>query len=444
MKTPLLSTAIIMVSFVVGLQARAQDPATKAWTLDEFVKKSVESSQTVEVKKLTYEQNDAAVDEKSSAFLPTVNATASSYKSGNENGIADTGQNITSSSLNQAYTQTKVNFSANLFNGLQDSSNLKAAKHQRTGAQLNWADARYTQVANSIEAYFAVLQYESDLKNQQKEIEINEQSLKETQRKLRYGGARKTEVISLQSTIATNKINMVATQSSLNQGRLTALRLINLGDEPLQLKYEPGRCGAENIQSIIARMDPKKRADYKALGATTDAADATLSATKGKNFPTIDFTTSYVLSDSQAISQQGSYNMALTLTIPFPFGFESRAQVAQAAKSLAIAKMNQEKSLLDLQQSRDGLIRQLLDDLANIKSLAEAKILNEQNVKAMKEDHRSGISTYSDVLSASTTYQQTIRQYDKAVLQLDLDCYRALVWSADENQLLESFKGESI
>lgn len=417
---------ILVLGGLLAPPAQAQN-AGQVLTLDQFVKLSVGASQTVEVNKLTGEKSEDIVDEKKSAFLPTLNATAEVLET------KDT-----------SITQTAVNLNANLFKGFQDTATLKAAQKNRDQAKLNWSDSRYQEVDTALQTFFSLLQLESDVRNQQKEIEINEQNLKEAQRKLQYGGARKSEVISLQSNLANYRLSLIETQTSVNQTRVKAFRALGIESDNFQLQYANARCKIENINSIIAKMDPVSRADYKAQSAGVEASEQSLKAAKGKNLPSLDFTSSYILSDSQSNSQKDEYNVGLTLTIPFPFGLEKKSQVSQAAKDFAIAKVNQEKTLLDLKQAKLQLAKQLNDDVASIQALAEAKKLNEENMKAMKADHSSGLSTYSDVLDASSTYQQTLRKYDKALLQLDLDCYRALVWSADESQVLNSLKEESI
>lgn len=426
-------------------QAENTQTATKTvWTLEDFVNDSMERSDSVLEGDLTYQKYQGAYSEKKAVFLPTMNATASAVKSG---GPPLTVYNGTSTSLvssDQSYTNTKVNLSANLFNGLQDAANLKAAGHDREQYRFSLADARYTQVENAIEAFFALLQYESDERNYLKEIETNEKSLKEIENRVRIGSGRVTEVISMQSTIATNRLDLADTQSSLLQQRVKAARLLKIDDTQLKLSYGEARCQPEKVNSLIAKMDPEKRADLKATKEASASLEESLKSNKGKLLPTVDMSSSYTITDNETPSQQGSYNVSLTLTIPFPYSFEKNAQIDQAAKSYALAQAQQEEKRQNLERDRAEIVRQLQADLDQLQRLKEARGYSEKNVEAMKQDHRSGISTYSDVLTAVTSHQEILRKFDRAVLELDLDCYKALIWSTDENQLLQSIKGDKI
>lgn len=423
-----LSVFMLSLSLIVEASWGAESPP--ALSLEDFVNKTIEVSRNVQSQKVTLDKSQDIVAEKQAAFLPTLSATVGTYKNGTS----------LSSTVASDYSQSKLNLSLNLFNGMQDKASLSAAKNAMSENTLLLADVKYRSVVAAMESFFTLLQLQSDAINQQKEIDYNLVSLKEAERKLSFGGARKTDVITLQSAIASNKILLSETLKSLNQEKIKAARLIAKEMTEFSINHVAGKCNLEMTTNALDLFSSKNRSDYRAKIADSESQLQLIETVKAKGRPTIDFTTGYVVADTLPTNQKNSYDMSLVMTIPFSMGPEKKSLIEQASKNYQISKIAADQTLNNLEQEREQLLAQLKDDKNLIQLLAESKILSIKNVEALEQDHRSGLAAYSSVLDAASSYQQVLRKYDRAVLQLDLDCYKAIVWSANDGEWLQRIK----
>lgn len=429
--------AFAMTAAGAESSAIAATTAPTVWTLPSFVRQSVDGSDSLQQQRITVEKNGAIERERTAQFLPALSATAEGVTAGGgQNAIIN--NTIVPTATEQSSWNSKLNLTQNLFNGLQDLKRLRAARASTSQSRATLVETRRAQIESSLRTFFALLADQSDLENEKKEIEFNEKSLGDTRSKIRSGAARPTEAITLESTIASNKIDFATTSADLAQQRETARRLLG-ADGDVSVDYQPGHFRPAEITKLFRKLDLEARADLRAQKANTEAALQTAGAAKSVMAPKLDLGGSYVMTDSQVNSQKGQYNVAVTLTVPLPFGMEKRAQVEEAAKDYALAEKQEAQKRRDLELDRQQLVRTIEANVEQINRLNEAKELGRKNVQALKKDRAVGLSTYSEVLAASSSYQQIVRKADRALLDFELNCFRALIWSAGEDELATLF-----
>ena len=432
---PLVSILATGLFCLTGLEVKAE-----SLSLADFVTRSIEKSDTVTSQNFTYKKSEAAVREKRAAYLPTLNASVGATQS------PVTGSSTTASGLfssNANYLTSQVNINANLFRGFQDSKAIEQAVFQKDQNNYLLKNIRYTQVSDAVAAFFAVIEDESDVANYKLELETNRAILKDTQARAKSGIVRQTEVINLQTTIANSEIDLATAEATLATDRIKAARLLGDQNQQVQLAYGSPTCSASSVVDIASKASAIDLPDFQATRANTEAQKRALDASKGQNLPQLDFSSSYILTDSRSISSAGNYTLGLTLTIPFPFAQTAAAQIEENSVAYSLAQFQETTKKRDLEQTRSTLVQQVQADVAQFEKLKTAVKISERNVVALKQDHKSGLSTYSDVLSGSSTYQATLRRKDRAALQLDLDCYKAIVWSAGEFQTLNSKRAQA-
>lgn len=398
------------------------------WTLSRFLNETVNQSYEVQQQQLVVERTELLQDEKKAAFLPSLT------------GKVEASQVSTAS--DNTVTRSSLSLTQNIFNGLRDKSNLNVTTNQLAAEKLISEEATRSQIESSLKAYFQLLQAQSDYDSQKKEIEINQKSLADLRNRVNYGGARASEVINLETLIANNELSLSTMKLALEEKKIQARRLLNQTDNNLTLQHKTYTFKENEVRAFASQLNSLKRADYRTKEALVAAQKETVTAIKGLKFPTLDFSANYYLGSTDNSTQEGDYSLGITLTVPMPFSFEKKAQVSQAEKNLMIAEFEQQKTLKNLEQDRDLIIQKLLSNLEQIKLLEKAKSLSSKNVESLTRDQRNGLSSYSDVLQAASSYQQVLRQFNRLNLEFELNCYLAMVWTSSD-QLFTFLRGAS-
>lgn len=414
----------------------AQYNIAENWTLSQYLQKSLETSESVTDQTLATQKARAALDEQQAAFYPTISASAQSSKTdtiGNPPHAQVVNSNIR--------TQTAITLSQNLFNGFRDNDSYNSAAAVAAQNEFLLQNVKRTQIQNAIDEFFTIMQYQSDIENLRKEIAFNEQSLKTTQRKIRAGNARQTQAINLQSTLAANHLELTNTEALLIVERNKVARQLKIDTTTLSFHHVP-KFDPTKADACLNHLDVNGREDLLAQRANTQALAAQLGVAQAVQLPKLDLNASFIPTDSQTSpTLKDQYTVTLALSVPLPFGAQKRAQIAQSRLALEMAQKAETEKILDLDLQKAQLIDGLNADVSQLQMLEESTKFSNQNVEAIRSDHKVGLASYNDVLVAFSNYQQVIRQYDRAKLSFERDCYRALAWSQDPEQLIPNIKG---
>lgn len=395
-------------------------------TLKDFLNAYIKKSKPVESKQSSVESSNEKVIEAKSQFLPSTNLVNSISKTDKLSGDGD--KTINTKLRNQAY----LKLTQNIYDGARDTSGYQYSKFQLEKSKWDVSDTKYTEVLNGLDLYYGYLKAAADLQNIKQEIETNNKSLQDLKRNLSNGNAKRSQVLSIQATLASNQVDLLEAENTLrtylikiNQDLSTNYGSLNLVRNQSQFDFNPDLLKLE------------ERADVQALRATTESLEQKIDVTNATRLPTLDLSGSYYLSDnSTSASLKDYYAVSLTLNIPFPFGTETRSQIAQARVEHNISLINQRIKEDSLQKEKKILIDNINSFIKRLKALEDAKNIAEENVKYLKKDFQAGLNSYSDYLSASTSYQQIIRKYDNAKIDYELALVKAEIWSGNIEKIL--------
>ncbi|OYZ24372.1 MAG: hypothetical protein B7Y39_01570 [Bdellovibrio sp. 28-41-41] len=428
MKTSSLATLLIVTTLVVSTYAQT-------FTLKSFLVKTLEKSRVIEVENANLKKLDDTVDGQRSGFLPDVNATVQYTTVGNQQSQTP----IYNQTING--TSTKINLSQNLFNGLKDLNNLEAANHSRDAQVYKLQETRKSETESALSLFFKLLQYQKDIENQKQEILLYEKNLTDLKTRVQSGSARQNEVINLEATIANSRIDLATSENSLKLAQAQAAAVLRDEDSnAVSVSLKKFSFSFEQTKSLVAKMDTNTRAELKSLSATVQSKENNIRVQKGSYSPSLDLSGSYLVNSSDTNTNQNTYTAGVVLTIPFPVSVKKSSELSKARAEKAIAEIELEKKKDDLQKERAQLIQNLQNNVKQIELLKNAKALNKSNVDSLGRDHRSGLASYSDVLNASITYQKTLQKYDRAVLDFELNCYHALLWSSDVESIISGIE----
>ncbi|OCL26509.1 hypothetical protein U472_10965 [Orenia metallireducens] len=170
------------------------------------------------------------------------------------------------------------------------------------------------------------------------------------------------------------------------------------------------------IETALAR-----NAELNKLRKEIERTEAQLKEAGGAFYPTVDLGTNYTRfgEEPQAGAAKDNYSISLNLNQPIFLAGQLRS-------AYAIAKNNLKISKLELEQKKEEIIYQVLEEYYNILKAKEILKVREQQVNQNKEyvevaeiNKEVGIGTKSDLLQAKVSYNQA--QQDLLVAKNNLE-----------------------
>lgn len=391
--------------------------------LNQFLTTYLNKSLSIENKKLVSEEISLKVKESKAGLLPSlniVNATSKTDKIENLNKVD-----------NDLRNQTYLKLGQNIFSGFKNVQNIKYYDLQNEKAKFDIKDQKLSDLINGVEFYFSLLKNQKDLENIINEIESNTKSLKELQRNMSNGNARKSQVLSIQTSLANNQIDL---QNNKNDFQLLVIKINNF----LQTNYEQIHVvNTEfskkfSIEQIEKKMNLESRPDYNSLKVNAQSLEHKVLLSKSNLLPVVDLSANYYFNDnSKTQSLKNNYSVALSLTLQNPFSIESNSQINQSEIEQNISLINLRQKNQNLSEEKKTILQNINSTIELIKNLEATKKISEENVNYLKKEYNAGLTSYSDLLNASTGYQQTIRKLDQAKLDLELKIAKSLIWSGE-------------
>jgi outer membrane protein TolC len=397
-------------------------------TLEEFVAKYLENSYSVDLKKLTNEAGAEKLKQAKSVYYPEADAIISTSKTDKLSGTVST------STDTNLVTKSYLKITENLFNGLKDRETIEYNKKLLSKYNFDLKTTELSEVLSAVEIYFNYFKAQRDLENIKKEIDFNNKSLVEMRKKMMAGNASRTQVISLQSTIATNEVDLAEAIATLKTIVISATKYVGINLEDKKVDYPVFKYKIEDVANIQSLLKTEDRPEILAQKENSSALLHEAQAIKAVRLPTLDLSGSYYLSDnSKYSSTKDYYSVGLTLTIPFPFGDSKSSQINQALIDYNSSLVTEKQKLQDLDKEKDVLIATIVSTSNQMIALKNAVSISEENVRLLKKDYQMGLSSYSDYLTATTSYQQMVRKFDKMAIDFEYLCHKAMLWNGKNN-----------
>ncbi|WP_018247291.1 TolC family protein [Orenia marismortui] len=152
----------------------------------------------------------------------------------------------------------------------------------------------------------------------------------------------------------------------------------------------------------------EENSELNKLRKEVERTEAQLKEAKGAFYPTLDLGSNYTRSgeEPQVGASKDNYSVSLNLKQPL-------FKAGQLRSAYEIAKNNLKISKLQLEQKKEEVIYQVLEEYYNILKIKETVDLRKQQVDQNKEyvkvaevNKEVGISTKSDLLQAKVSYNQ--------------------------------------
>lgn len=421
------------------LQYEGKDDVETARRPSEPIWKEVESRKTIRLAdayKITLAQSErvaraaegflqslAVQDQMVAAVLPRLDVVGSQYFQDRVPASFTSGI-VTTSSSNR---QIAMSLTQPLFHGLRDFAAWKAARYSSEAARNQFETERrlvFQLVANT---FMTTLFFESQQRILEDAVKNSRDRLREMRARQEQGIARKTEVLLIETQVASD-------EAQLNRGRqvleLSRTQMSFLLGRPLQLPLEDDLTEPPiplDATPLLARA-MEERSDLREKRAAALSAEQLIDVVTGEHYPTLDLSANYYLyrekySDFQ---QQIDWDALFTLTFNIFKGGDIRARTVQAESQFRVAKLDRDELVRQVEaEVKNALVTWRLDrDL--IATLETRERTSRENYLQVQTEYRQGIAGVSnlEVLVAQNQYLSAQVELERARMQSKLDWFQ--------------------
>jgi outer membrane protein TolC len=312
----------------------------------------------------------------------------------------------------------------------------RASKYSRQYYKQNTESSKIDVVSDVSKAFYDVLLSQRQLDIIKEDIVRLRRSLKDAYSRYQAGVVDKTDY--KQATIALN--NSLASQKQTQEAikSKTALLKQIMGfnpDRQLKLSYDSARLQGEAVIDTNQILNYTNRIEYRLLQTQKNLLNLNVSYYKWGYLPSLSAIGGYSLAyfnDSFSKMYNDAYPTSfagLSLSIPIFTG-------GKRLQNLAKARLQVQRTDLDLENSRNAINTEYAQALANYKSNYNNWVILNDNVALAKDvykvvdlQYREGIKTYLDVIVSQADLRTAELNYYNALFQLlssKIDLQRAL------------------
>ena len=381
---------ICAVLFLLGtLSSFAQ----KKWTLKECVDHALEHNISVKQSMLDVDLAEQDVINAKGNFMPTLSAnTSQNFNFGSF--IGQDGSRIKSDSRGN---NIGLNTGVTIFNGFRNLNTYKQAKLGVESSQLQLSILQDNVSMNLVNAFLNILFNKENLKIANEQLTISLNQLDQIISQVESGIKPRSDLFDIEATIASNRESIINAENSLD------LSLLNLSQS---LQVSPKDFDIEDVQINLTSVSMTynssgqilsyaldNRAEIKNAELNIENADFGVKLAQSAYAPSLSFgaglgssyqhrqgeedVRSEFIADpnnpgsiietvvpygfNAQIENNLGYNLGLSLNVPIFNGFKTKANVSKA-------KINREKSILNLEQTKQDLTTTIIQAYADAKA----------------------------------------------------------------------------
>jgi len=348
-------------------------------------------------------QSVAVQDQLVAGMLPKLDLQGIQYYQDRVPGSVSSGIVTTSSSHRLA----ALTLSQPLFHGLRDFAAFKSAQYGTEAAKNAFETERRLLFQLVAQAFFTMLFFESQQKILENALRNSTDRLREMRARQAQGIARKTEVLLIETQVASDEAQLNRGRQSLELARTQIAFLLG---KPLTVPL------ADDLVEPPIPSDPlpllqralEERSDLREKRAAVTSAEYQVDVVTGENLPTLDLNANYYLYREKysAFQQEIDWDALFTLTFNLFKGGDIRARTVQAESQLRVSQLLRDELVRQIEADvRSALTTWTLDrDL--ITTLETRERTSRENFTQVQSEYRQGIAGVSnlEVLVAQNQY----------------------------------------
>ena len=302
------------------------------------------------------------------------------------------GQNLLSGTSSLSDTNTlsqsvNLNFSQPLLKDFGRELNTLSIKRSRLTENANILNMKNTisqTITNTILSYRNLLLAQERLKIEQLSFTNAKKDLERLQALFEFGRISKNDLVQRQADIAQQEVNLVNTQSSLEQAIYELIKIIDLPTTKKLIAIEtPTPPTSLNLPAFTEMLELAKTNNIGYLAAVNAVENAKFAIAEAKNQQKLDLKLNLIYGFNSASNAQSANNIGSSLILNREFGNLSQNNtLVKSEISLQNANYTLAKTQDNLNEELKNKIRNVKDTFKQIelaqqaRKLAEAKIIN--------------------------------------------------------------------
>ncbi len=407
---------ITVLMLAVGMTPlSAQQSAPQRIRFDDAVGIALRQNVSIRQAKNATELDETAVRQQQLAFLPDLrfNVSGSGNLGRNFNQTEGTFVDQTTGSMSSG-----ISSSVTLFNGGQNTANLRAARLGEQASTQDLARTQQTVVFTVASNYLELVAQQEQLRVQQENLEALEAQEAQIKRFVDVGSRPISDLYQQQASVAAARASVVETQRALELAKINLIQTLQLDAAgnydfvaPTVSQTDVSR--QYNLDSLVARAYAT-RADIDADEARVGAAEQDVKAAKASRWPTISLSAGYntALSSASELSVADQLNQrrggSIGIGVSIPLFDRGNANLATQR-----AEIQAENARLSLEQQRQQVAvevrRAYLDHRAAQERLTAAQAQQraaDQALAATRERYRVGAATLVELTQSQAAQVQ--------------------------------------
>ncbi|WP_154657129.1 TolC family protein [Hugenholtzia roseola] len=282
---------LVLVGFSNLLSAQNETTLPKTWTLQACLDYALENNLQVQQNNLTIESNRSTLKQAQLDRLPSLNANISHFYN-----FGRSLNPFTNQFINQQIQTNNLSLSGDvtIFSGFSINNTIKQNKLNVESSEFSLEEAKNNLKLNLINAYLQVVLNQQILENAQKQSESTKAQIEQTRRLVTAGTLPEVNLYQLEAQFATDKVQIVQAQNSINLAKLTLKQLMQL---PAQTQMElvvpqmvaPSESLEERQLEAIFSAAENSQPQVKAARLGTQSSLLGIEISKARLLPTLSF-----------------------------------------------------------------------------------------------------------------------------------------------------------
>lgn len=370
---------------------------TLSW--EEVLKFTVEGNPDLEVARREWLAAKETEESVQGRYLPSLSASTSVTRSGslaNGGGFVTNGVVVNSGSTINTNYLAALNFTQNIFNGLEDKSRINQAAWNTQNKFWNYISSKAS-VSLALKEAFANLVYAQEL------VELSRSILdrRESNHKLvsvRYENGRenKGSVLLAEAYLEQARLDLTKAKDSLGVAEKVLKSLMN--KDHLEIVKVTGEIPLERFKSDINDFEKLalETPAYNQAHALQMASREDVKISRSAFLPDLNFTGQVNRQGDSYFPERERWSMALTLTIPLFDGFKDLGTYKSSVESSYAQESRKRSTLLSLIPKLQDTLNQAKQ--SDIKFSIDSKFEAAASIRAeiARKKYNNGLLTFED------------------------------------------------
>ncbi len=420
------------------------------WTFQQCLDTALKRNISVNQSRLSNELNKISLEQSRANRIPSVSANVGESFNFGKNVDATTNSFVIGTFNSGNYS---LSASYNLFNGLQNNNTIKQYKLNIEAGKFDIENARNAVILSVTTGYLQILQQYEILKVAQNQLSADSVQVDRTQKMLNVGRAAESDLLQIQSQLATDYLSFVNAQNQLDIARVTLMQLMQIPvidkfDVEVPALVEPGLDLLQSKEVIYQKALTVMPQIQSASLKTTSSLMAIKIAT-GARWPRLTFSAG--LSSNYASSGRNpnvnvdgypwysqvwdnvGQSMNLGLSIPIYSNRSIQSSIERAkinSKTAALNELNTQQTLrMNIEQSYTGL-----------KSSARSYEAGKIQLSSTEITYRNAEKKYNVGVMSVTDYLIQKNNFTNSVSNLIQAKYNFIF----QSKILDFYQGKAI